>query len=177
MNRQSSRTHREIISLVFTGLTVLAVAAPAGCLWAGDREDVAALVHAFASVGDQSDSKAFRAIFTAKPAIEVGKAGPMEAEAFFAARQKRLDSFREIGSVRRQHITTLQVKTSGSKALATALFLTTTVVDMQPQVVDMGSVQIDAVKTAKGWLISGLRITSDTGRLDFIRYQAEENAR
>lgn len=143
-----------------------------GPAYAGDREDVSALVQTYATRSDQSDPNAFRVLFVRVPKIQLGTKGPMAPDTFFIEWEKRLNELKSMGALRRQHITTLVVDNpTAGKASATASLLTTIVQNNQVTLADSGSVIIDAVKTSRGWKIKALQIVSDTTRLDTIRME------
>jgi hypothetical protein len=156
-----------IAVVVFLGLGGRAVLA-------GDREEVAILVHSFATRGDRIDAAPFRMLFVTEPEIEVGTKGKMSPDVFFSAWTKRLIELKTMGGVRRQHVTTFDVEIRGSgRASATASVLTTLVQNNEIQMADTGSVNIEAVKSAGVWKIKNLKLTSDTTRLDWIRLELD----
>lgn len=144
---------------------------------AGDREDVVALVNAYATRGDQPDAAAFRALFVAKPAVTVGEKGALSADVFFKAWADRLNEFKSIAAIRRQHITSLVVDIQANgKMAANASVLTTVVQNNAIQLADTGSVAIEAVKIGSRWKINSLRLKSDTTRLDALRLEMDGSA-
>ncbi|MBP9127942.1 MAG: nuclear transport factor 2 family protein [Elusimicrobia bacterium] len=139
---------------------------------AGDREEVAALVHSFAARGDQSDGAAFRALFVNQPTVSLGTKGPLSSDVFFSAWAKRMNEFKTLGAVRRQHVTTLVVEPpAGGKVTATASLLTTIVQNNEIQLADTGNARFEAVKVGGAWKIKTLGLSSDTTRLDMIRLE------